>query len=310
MSSLFFTVLSKIGIMLLFIVVGYFISSLVDDKNRASKTFARVTKNFLLPIYVFLSLAENFTKENLSKSTRYLVIGCILAVLMAALGTVLTFIFARKEKYRNVYWYIFTIANYGYFGYPLIEQVFPSEIHGIMMIITIPLMVFNYTIAVSVLSVDKSGKTKRKFKVPVAIIGVVLGIIVGLFAGPEFKEGLTLFKPISACFSPAAMLLLGLSLGSLPLSKIFKCKKSYLISFIRLIIIPFIVGTIAYFAGLRGYELMIPIVITAMPVGMNPIVFFKGEEKDRYIGAQHCIVSILFSVITIPLIFHVLSFVM
>jgi len=310
MLEAFSTTFLKILTMCLFIFVGYFSSRTIIDHNKSSKVFSFIAKNIVLPVYTFYTLATSFTKENISSNSRLLMIGTVLVIFAALIGFLFAFLLARNEKYKGLYWYIFTIANYGFFGYPLVEQVFGEQVKAMMVTMAIPLMVFNYSIAVTAIGIGSTQKAKRKFSIPWNLVAVILGIIVGLTTSSNFKDALSFLKPISCCLSPISMVLIGLSLGALPLSKIFVNKKSYLISFIRLILIPGIFFGIAYRAGMRGYELLLITILTCMPVGMNTIVFFSGKDEDRYIGAQHCIISMIFSLITIPMFIAIVTLLM
>lgn len=302
MLVMFFSVFKQIALMLLFVFFGYFVMRVGKAPNDASKIFSKVEKNFVLPIYLFLSLMNNFTFEKLKENLRLVIIGIVLVILAVIIGTACSFIVCKTPKNRNVFWYAFTLSNYGYFGYPLIEAVFGAEVKAIMVMIAIPYMIFNYSIAVRILE-GKREKTKHKVNIPMTLVGLFFGILAGLFMSSKAKDITNgLLIGISSCMSPMAMVLLGMSLGSLPFKKIFTSSKSYLVSFIRLLVIPYLVFLVAHLVGLRGYELLIVTLLPAMPVGMNIVVFYKGEEKDRYVGAQSCFLSVILCLLTIPFV--------
>ena len=64
------------------------------------------------------------------------------------------------------------------------------------------------------------------------------------------------------------MLLAGFVLGGFPLKDLFKGTRSYLMSGIRLIGIPALIGGVLFLLGIRGMYLALPVMLLAMPLGL------------------------------------------
>ena len=82
------------------------------------------------------------------------------------------------------------------------------------------------------------------------------------------------------------------------------------LALVRLVLIPGIVlgmcMLLRLVTGLNGPEhLLIPVIIAAMPVGMNIVIF---REEDGEESAQVVFLSLLFSVATVPLLFMLLAY--
>ena len=148
---------------------------------------------------------------------------------------------------------------------------------------------------------------KKRFIFDPIIIGLTLGIIFGLLPIklPLVLE--TVLSKLSDCMSPLAMILLGLTIGASPVLKLFMGVKAYIVSAIRLILIPAIVGALCLLFGARGNNLLFSVFVSAMPIGLNVVVFLQNDKDDAYFGARCCFLSVLFSMGTIPLIYYLMT---
>ena len=105
------------------------------------------------------------------------------------------------------------------------------------------------------------------------------------------------------------ILLAGFLLGKFPLKKLLTGKKTYLLCAIRLVGIPVLFGIVTWFLGVRGQLLFLSLLFTAMPLGLNLVVFPEslGYEEDAENNAKLCFVSFLLSLVTLPCIYAILT---
>ena len=59
--------------------------------------------------------------------------------------------------------------------------------------------------------------------------------------------------------------------------------------------------------GARGTNLILPVLVSGMPIGINVVVFLQGDEKNTYLGSQYCFISVIFCIITIPFLYFVMN---
>ena len=59
--------------------------------------------------------------------------------------------------------------------------------------------------------------------------------------------------------------------------------------------------------GARDTNLILPILISGMPIGMNVVVFLQGDDENTYLGSQYCFVSVVLSMLTIPLLYFFMT---
>ena len=105
-------------------------------------------------------------------------------------------------------------------------------------------------------------------------------------------------------------------LANTPLIKLFTSVKPYVIGVIRLLVLPVIVGALLYvvhICGVRGEVFVIIfklcVIVAAMPVGMNVVVYPESVGKDSSEGAKMCFLSYIMALGALPLIYTVLDMV-
>ena len=131
-------------------------------------------------------------------------------------------------------------------------------------------------------------------------VSIVLGMIIGLtnISLPEVIS--KTLSSASACVGPLSMILTGMTLSTFKLKELLMDTKTYLFTFLRLIVIPGIAYLICL--GLKLTEVLpMVLIITAMPCGLNTVVFPKLIGEDCKPGARLALISHLFSIITLPL---------
>ena len=221
--------------------------------------------------------------------------GCLLTAFLLSL-------FFRTDKLpRNTLVYIFAFSNYGYFGYPVMEAVFGSEFVAKTILFAVPSSIAIASVGYYLL-LGKGVSLKKTLLSP-TVIAIVLGCAVGL-SGLKLPKAVTdILKTASNCMSPVSMLLTGVVLGKFTVGSLFKSPFAYLVSAVRLLAVPLIFGGVLLLFRVRGLLLAIPVILTAMPVGMNTVMFPESAGVDSSENARICFASYLMGLLTIPLAF-------
>ncbi|NLD88425.1 MAG: hypothetical protein GX633_09250, partial [Clostridiales bacterium] len=94
----------------------------------------------------------------------------------------------------------------------------------------------------------------------------------------------------------------GMVMGKQDIIKILKAPKAYIASLIRLVLLPMLIGVILLILNVRHDIVLVAIMTTAMPMGLNSVVFPEAFGGDSDTGAQVCLVSNLMGILTIPII--------
>ena len=107
------------------------------------------------------------------------------------------------------------------------------------------------------------------------------------------------------CMGPLAMILAGVVMGGYGFRNLIKNKKVYIVSFLRLILIPTLILSIATWAGVEDFTKTLMLIAFGAPLGLNTIVYPATYGGDTHTGAAMTFISTTLSLITIPLLYYI-----
>lgn len=295
----------KVIMLLLFIATGYLLRKSGKLPENAGKVLSALSATVFCPAYNLRHLWLNFTVAKIGENALVMGYGLLFTLLAIGFALVLARIFGKPGMERRSLAYAFSIPNYGYFGYPVIEGVFGSEFLAQVLVFIVPLSIATNTYGYLLFTPNGKLSWKRVFN-PLTI-AVLLGMALGLsgLPIPSFVEDV--LSGAGGCMSPVAMLLAGFVLGSFPLGKLLSGFRAYWLSFIRLVGIPAVFFAGLWLCGARGMWLLLPLTVFAMPLGLNLVVYPESQGMDASENARMCCVSYLMAIAVLPLVFGLLS---
>ena len=304
--QVFTATLNQMLVLFIFMALGFFLNKKrllpLDDSVVLSKleTYAFV------PCLVFSVFYKYCTVENLKQKWTYMLYGAAVMAVSLPIGIVLAKFFAKDGYLKKIYTYSFAVANFSFMGNAVVLGVFGEKVLFDYMIFTLPLNLYVYSIGTaSLIPTEKGGKLSVKTFVNPIFIALILGAVCGLLSVPLPKFITTAISSAGACMSPLAMLLTGFVIGEYSLKTLASDKKVYLASVIRLIILPSAFMAVLLLLKTDKDIIRVALCATAMPLGLNTVVFPAAYGGDTTPGAGMALVSHLISVITIPVMFSI-----
>jgi len=308
MLEVFNLTLSKVGMLLIFISIGYILRRSHKLPDDAGRVLSLLCVMIFSPAYSILNLSRNLRMEVLGEKLQLVGFGLAFAVVAVGFGLVLGRLMGRSPVDKSSLTYAFTFPNYGYFGYPVIEGVFGTAMLGDFMVFAIPMSLLCSSYGYVLFQKEKKFDVLRLLKTPL-IASLVVGVTLGLTGIKLPGVVQTTLSGAGACMSPCSMLLAGFMLGKFPLKKLFSGIRPYYLSLIRMMGIPVVFGAVMYLCGLRGQFLFWPLVFACLPLGLNLVVYpeSNGFEKEAGDNAKLCFISYILSLAVLPCIFAVLT---
>ena len=328
--TLFLSTLNQMGVLGLYMTVGFIIAKLGVLPKESSKVLSRLENSVFLPALVLYTFLENFTVATLRDSWLPLLVSLCVEIAVIPIAIFISKKASRDGFIQRMYTYGLCFANFGFMGNAVVSALFP-EIYQHYVIFTLPLWTIIYVWAVPELLVEKeqaedaeSGKQKliarlKSFVNPMFIallIGAVLGVsgLGELLLSAGGGKGIfvtQVIKVLGDCMSPIAMLMTGITFATLDFKKVLGTVSLYVVTFLRLIVFPLVIGGLALL--LKTYVIEIPdfvyvslVCSLAMPLGLNTVVIPAAYGKDTSIPAGMALVSHVLSIATIPLIILIL----
>lgn len=304
--QIFATTLNQVTLMITCIILGFLLTKTGKIAQMASKVLSALLVYVCLPAVSFSTCYSNVTIENLLNQWKTIFTGIIVLAIGYVIAILLAKIFARDDFEKNIYTYSFTIPNISYMGYPVVGAVFGDETLFKMMMFVLPMLIFIYTKGINMLTPNKKAGFKNIILQPV-FIAMLSGTILGVAGIKLPKIVLDIVGTSSGSMAFIAMIMTGCVISAKPIKELISDKKAYLASIIRLIVIPLIALSVMLFLKVEKEIILVAVATLALPLGLNTVVFPEAYGGDGRPGARLAFISHTMSLITIPIVFGILS---
>ena len=316
--NLFSTTLDRMVYLFLFIALGYALMKMKLLPDNTNTVLSKLENLLFLPALMLSTFMGSFTTEMLAVSGKLLFLSFCLEMLvipLAILGARLCF---KGDYLRKIATYGLSFSNFGFMGNAVMQALFP-EIFLEYSVFTLPLWIIIMLWGVPYLLISDSSDKKLTLKARLKpllnpmIICMLIGMVLGL-------TGVAAVLPTSicdvitvtgSCMSPIAMLLTGITVAKTSLPLLLKKPRVYILTGIRLLLFPLLfIGIFAFIPKgsiITETFLICAAASLAMPLGLNTIVVPGAYGKDTTDAASMALISHILSIITIPIIFMLVS---
>lgn len=286
----------------LMIIPGYLLGKSKVMSEEQSKGLSTVIVNVTWPCLIVISLQRQFSKE-LCINMGILAAAMVCAIIIAFILSRVLSRFLKLDKSKT-YLMIFMLlfGNTGFMGIPVCTVLYGSEGTFYAALVDAVQDVFIFT--VGILLIERStgkhiGLSIKHFLTP-GVASIVIGL--GLFiAGITLPEIISVpMDTVGAATSPLAMIVVGFQLGQLNLKELVSDKSLYIMSSVRLIIIPliFLVGVIFIFPEMNVLCKVL-VVEMATPVAACATIYAQQYGGDVGFATKGVMQSTVLSIITL-----------
>ena len=317
MTTIFLAALTPMLMLFLCIAVGFVLAKKKILPESSGKTMAKMEMWIFSPALSCMTMIRFCTVDSLSTHGVNIIMASFAVILALAIAIPLAKVFVRENNAeRGVYAYALAFANSGYMGDPIVLSLFGEEVLAYYKLFCLPLSLFILTWGISVLTpkgVNKGSVFKRLLNPPT--VAMLIGVVIGLTNTGGYIPGfiISALDTLKVCMGPIAMLLAGVTIARFDLLGMIKNKKVYVATFLRLIVIPAVLVS-ALFGIKTLAELLFNVTIgnnvlffcffaTAMPLGLNTVVFPEAFGGNPKTGASMTMISHTLCVISIPLMY-------
>ena len=288
----------------LFIMI--FFGFLLVRKKKLTTQESKVLSILLLyvvsPCAILNSFMIDFTPDKLMGLGLAFLGAILVHIIFIPLANVIAKVtgFTPIEKATIIY------SNSGNLIIPLVGAILGKEwvlyTSGYMVVQTILL----WTHAKNLVCNEKTYDLKKIF-FNVNILAIVVGICLFVFQIqlPDILVGT--MEKVGGMIGPIAMIVIGMLIGDMDLKDIFKEKRTYLITFMRLVVFPLFVIVIFKFTGLTHITsdanqiLLITTLAASAPPAAMITQFAQLYNKHPGYASVMNVMGVIFSSVTMPL---------
>jgi len=310
MLDTFLATLSPMLVMFLCMVIGFVLNkSNIAPKNTGA-VLSRLETHVLLPALILNTFMTYCTPASILDQYSGILYCMVGVALSLAIAFPLAQCISKGGYEKKLYQYALLSANFGFLGNAIVPQILGEQALYPYMLFTLPLNLMVYGWWVNIL-IPKGGTQKRLWQnlLNPTFISMIIGVALGLLGAkshlPTFVN--TTIGNLAACMGPLAMVLTGFIIGDYNLTELLKNKKIYLVSALRLIVLPLLIIGVLYLLKADKGILIMALFGFGTPLGLNTVVIPASYGGDTHTGAAMTMISHGACIITIPLIYALLT---
>lgn len=303
-------VLIKVMVLFVLIIVGYAARKLNVFSDHVTKGLNSILIKITLPALIISSLQKEFSVTLLGQSAQLLIISFSVYAASFVFAMIFPYIIKTDPKERGVHQFVIMFSNVGFMGFPVLNAVFGGESLFYAAIYNLPFNLLTFTVGVMLLVWNKESglKIDRSHIINPNVVAVIIGFSLFLLS---IKLPVFIGEPIKMVGDitiPLSMIVVGAMLTRVKFYHIFTNWRIYVVSFLRLILIPlaayFILKNIVTDKLLLG----VIVIIVAMPAAVSTPILAEEYGANSDVAAKSVFISTLFSILTIPLITSLVLF--
>ncbi len=314
MKETFLATLSPMLVLFSCIVIGFVLKRCRLLPSSGGTIMSKLETYVFVPALTVSTFMNYCTVSSLAEYSNLILYSAIAVALAMAIAIPLSCLFVKQRSYkRNIYKYALTFANCGFMGNAIVPAVLGAVDGAILykyLLFTLPLsiMIYSWGIYILVPRGEGHGGVLKNLLNP-SIIAMVLGMVLGLTGAGKYLPGfaVTVIDNCKVCMGPVAMILTGFIIGGYSIKDLLKEKRVYIATALRLIVLPAVILGVLKLLGASDLVLTLALFAFATPLGLNTVVFPAAYGGDTKTGASMAAISHTLCVITIPVMYALLT---
>ncbi len=302
------TVAVQVLIIFILISVGFVLTKTkkIDDVGVKQLT------DILLIAVTPCVIVQAYQKEFDVKFLEGLMLSALATLIIHIIAVVLSFVvFRKKENTRyRVARFASVCSNCGFMAIPLLSAALGSDgvFYGSAYLVVFTLFYWTFGIYICTEDIKKCFSIRSIFINP-GVIGVIVGMVLffGRITLPNVLASAVNF--MASLNTPLAMLILGAFLVKVDVLKAFKNIDLYIVCFLRLLLIPVLSILTIALLKIEPTIAKTVLICAACPVATVTSLFASKYELDSVFASETVAISTIVSIITIPLIIILSTFV-
>ena len=230
-------------------------------------------------------------------------VGFLTYILLLAFGFYVPRLISRNRDEQGMIGFALMFANVGFIGYPIVASIFGPKAIFYAALLNMPNTFFVFTAGVMLI---KGEHNLRQLNLKVLFgPGMMAAFIAALLVALNIKTPDMIARPVTMVGNitvPAALMIIGSAMARLPLKEIVGSPKVYLVSFLRLAVVPLTIYSLFRVCGVSDIVNDINTIVIAMPVASFGTMFCMKYGRNPSFITEVTFITTVGSIITIPLI--------
>lgn len=293
---------SRIGALFILMGLGFAAARIGIVTRSGARVLTSALVNITLPALILVSMQIPLTPDRLGSTAVIFGIAAVYYVIAFGLAWTVPRLLAGSERERGVLGFMLVFSNLGFMGYPVADALFGSESFFYVSLINLPFGLLVFSAGVVMLRPDLGRHFDARLFLSPGIIASVLGLaffLAGVAIPSPVFEVLDLAGSVT---TPLAMIVIGSFIASVSPVSIFSDRRLYIISALRLLVIPVLLYLVIRPFVTDPLLLGIPVILAAMPAAANTVLLAEEYRSDAGLASEGVFISTMLCIVTIPLI--------
>lgn len=254
---------------------------------------------------LILASAINIEFEiNAAKLAAVFFSGFVMYGVLAAVGALVWLVLGRKNALRELFAFMTVFGNVGFMGFPVVRALFGEVAVLYASLLLVPFNMLAYSFGAMLLRGKENNGERFDWKILISppMVSTYVAIVL-LFAHIHIPAPVeSAVDYMGDMIVPLSMIIIGASLGDMPLKEAMGDWRCYVFSAFRLIVVPVAVFFVMGLFVRDELVLGTMTVQAAMPVAAISAMLALQYGRNAEFASKTVFISTLFSTLTIPLI--------
>ena len=293
---------AQIMSLFLIVIVGYVMYKRTVIDDAAIVRYTKMIINISLPSQIITAFVSNVGIVSNKEVLTVFGIAAVAYTIYAVVGIAFVFVTRVPKRQRGTYIFMTMFGNVGFMGFPVITAIFGEEALIYAVIFMVVFNVLVYSIGILLINTKENFSFDVKKLVNMPFIAAVLSIVL-YFANIKLPDMvMTSLNFMGNITTPAAMLILGATVATMPVRELFDEWRVYPFIVVRLAILPLIAILLMKYVPVSDLIRGTVIVLSATPVATNTTMLAIEYGGDVKLGSKGVFFTTILCMLTIPLI--------
>lgn len=300
----FLHIISQMLMLFGIIVVGYFAARRgiwVQEMNRNMSIFVLTVT---APCLILSSVMGEGLQFSTSEIGQLMLVSLLNYVILIGGAYLISAIWNTGEERRGILRFMLSFGNVTFIGFPVLLAIFGERAVFYGAVLTIPFNVLMFTIGVEFIRGGKGiwQAFRPRLIFSPCVVAALAAVVMALLKVQTPAPVAQWFHLLGDMTVPSALLIIGASLTSIPVRSMAGNPFVYTVAVLKLAVLPAVVWLVFRLLHIHPEVTSVAVVLTAMPVGVNGVMFCLKYGRDERLMAQGIFITTLLSVATIPLV--------
>lgn len=300
-------VIAKMITLVSLMFIGFFCCKLKLTSAAFNKQVSGLVMNVFLSATILKSVIN--VEPTMSNGEIYQIVALffLMMVIAGLIGFVAAKVLRIPKEQEGVILCLITYMNTAFVGFPIVETVYGPEAVFYASLSGIPFNLMIYSVGTMTLCGGTTGeKIPFRKMLTAPLIVTLISAVIFTFRIPFPKVVEDTVSTLAGATIPMSMIIIGTSLGEVPIKEALLDWRNYIVSLVRLVICPIV--TYSILSRFIDSEMIVGIItiMAATPSAMVLTVLCIQYERDDSMASRGIFISTVLSALTIPFVIWLL----